>query len=94
VCSATFNQPTDMALTDLQHARLAAAAASYRAMFDPPDAALGTAAEALAEAGADYTQVQLDAVETALAALTPPRARETALDAAIGEALTVAGAAL
>jgi len=85
---------TIMALTALQTAYLVAGAASHRALFDPPSSTLATAADALAEAGAAYTQVQLDAVSTALAALTPPRARETALDAAIQEAIDVAGAAL
>lgn len=83
-----------MALTATQTVYIAAAAASYRAMFDPVSSDLATAAEALAEAGGSYTQVQLDAVSTALAALTPPRSRETALDAGIQEALDVAGDAL
>ena len=83
-----------MALSTTQTVHLAAAGAAYRAFFDPIDSVLAAAAETLAENAADYTQEQLDAVESALGVRLHPRARDESLDAAIVEALTVAGAAL
>jgi hypothetical protein len=76
-----------MALTDLTIAQLVqvtAAAASYRAMFDPPNADLATAADALAEAGTDYTEVMCDAIDAEVATrVVTGRTRETTLDAAL-----------
>jgi hypothetical protein len=76
-----------MALTDLTLAQLVqvtAAAASYRALFDPPNAALATAADVLAEAGTDYTEAMCDAIDDEVVTrVVTGRTRETTLDAAI-----------
>jgi hypothetical protein len=71
-----------------------AAACSARALYDPPDAELAAAAEALAEAGASATTTETAAITAAMATRTTPRARETALDAAIGDFITAIDAEL